>query len=245
MTANMKLSCANECSMGKYSLKRKLSSDDECTSCPKGRYSNTSATGQTAYVCELCERGTWGDVDAQISKAAACNHKCSNGRWGKGTGLSALTQCDTCSPGRFSAALGLTADEECTGCERGRWQEEQSSVGNVNNSKCTGACVAGRYQPAGDLSRGNLNNSRCTGACGIGRYQADESIGNTNEEKCNRLCAQGTFQIGLTTGNTDDSKCTGIMKTCVSFPVVHRCASFPHPSLGFLSLPPSSFPHPT
>ena len=168
--------CQN-CPAGRYSNQTGLSSGDDCTPVPHGKYASASGSGVDCPIgqyqdepgqtsCKLCSSGYYNDKEGQIS----CDTPCEAGKYS----LTGASFCQQCPAGRYSNQIGLSSGDDCTPvpagsyesndnftlCPVGQYQNEEGKTScklclaghyndKIGQSSCNDKCVAGKYSLAG------------------------------------------------------------------------------------------------
>ena len=183
---------ANNCRKGTYNL------DDNCTVCPKGKYSDEMHSES----CHTCPIGRFNMDDATDSELH-----------------NDLNDCIICSAGRYNDMDATHVENhdsimDCKFCSMGKYLEDDSKVQkNHDNENDCQLCSRGRFSDQEGLAYAcecqkcspgfyadNYGSTSCI-QCGIGTYQSDsgkyqcnvcheESIG-VNDERTRCLFEEG------------------------------------------------------
>ena len=192
-------SCIN-CTEGKYSSAKGISSDGGCNACPAGRAGATAGLDSSAKCTptaagkynngEACLQGTFQDQVGQTS----CK-PCPAGKYGKASSAlytSEANSCDDCVLGKYSSAKGIATESGCNSCPAGRTGLRSglsdrryctpSPSGMYSDGTSTRACNPGTYQDqegqtscklcqAGRYGNGyKLRSNACSGTCPAGTH---------------------------------------------------------------------------
>ena len=219
-----------ECSLGKYSNRINIISDEECLLCPIGYFNNIRGLVDIND-CESCPMGRIGIISGATSNIT-CQY-CSTGKFKENIDSCELCQpgyisiksreeceicpegkytdihqreCLGCPPGKYGEGDGLVNIQECFDCPKGRYS---NTSGNINMELCVG-CMTGKY----NINTGSATIINCL-SCPPGKFNEEEqsdrcvdcspgffSVGNSI--KCN-LCEKG--QYSLNEGNTKFTTC--------------------------------------
>ena len=186
----------------------------QCKACAKGRFGISVGLHQyppsTTIACTGCAKGKFGTSTGKTSSAESCTGKCTMGKYGDVTGLSAckgefLAQgaiafslptrnislkflargCSTC-PSPTTSPCAPCFPSLPSGCNTGRWS-------NVTQGTQCEACAAGRWSSGVGMTTNTCKD------CSVGRYQK-----YTGTSSCS-ACAAGRF--GTATKAISSAQC--------------------------------------
>ncbi|GIQ81354.1 hypothetical protein KIPB_002301, partial [Kipferlia bialata] len=166
-----------------YSTSSGLSSQDQCTLCPAGKYCPRGQSDLSSFDCPTgyyCPEGTY----------SYATFPCPAGTYRDTTGAESSDECSTCTIGHYCPIGSTTATE----CPAGRYNP---STGGVSVASCL-LCTEGHSCDSAGLSA-------VTDDCAAGHYCPAGTAGSTSHP-----CPAGTYTTSVSlTGRDQCTICPG------------------------------------